>query len=240
MTSEVFGDQADMVELLWGQRARPSRGPKPALSVERIAAAAMAIADTEGLGAISMQRVASDLDFTKMSLYRYVAGKAELMAVMIELAVGDPPDLELVRGGWRPRVEYWAEQMWETWDRHPWLPGATIGDRIMGPKEVGWIEAAVGALAGIGLDGGEQIDTVFVLCGHIRNTQSMATSGTQPWTADRQFSPAMGELLQQYDDRFPALTAAIAGATDSPRDIGREYGLRRILDGVATVIASRS
>src|SRR3954462_8643105 len=65
-----YDEQAGTVELLWGLRERPTRGPKPALSIERIADAAVAVADAEGLAAVSMQRVASELDFTKMSLYR--------------------------------------------------------------------------------------------------------------------------------------------------------------------------
>ncbi|WP_432758609.1 TetR/AcrR family transcriptional regulator [Streptomyces lydicamycinicus] len=87
----VFGDQAGSVELLWGGRERPSRGPKPALSLERITRTAIALADTGGLGAVSMQRVAAELDFTKMSLYRYVPGKSELVALMIDRAMGEPP-----------------------------------------------------------------------------------------------------------------------------------------------------
>ena len=86
------------VELLWGLRAASTRGPKATLNVENIAAAAVEVADTDGIDAVSMQRVAEDLSFTKMSLYRHVAGKADLIAVMIEHAVGTPPDLRSGQG----------------------------------------------------------------------------------------------------------------------------------------------
>ncbi len=65
-------------ELLWGLRAAASRGPKATLTVAKIAAAGVAVADADGIEAVSMQRVAQSLDFTKMSLYRHVSGKAEL------------------------------------------------------------------------------------------------------------------------------------------------------------------
>ena len=71
-------------DYLWGGRSGATRGPKPGLSLEGIAEAAIAIADAEGLAAVSMQRVAADLGFTKMSLYRYLPGKAELVALMVE------------------------------------------------------------------------------------------------------------------------------------------------------------
>jgi AcrR family transcriptional regulator len=234
-------ERAGTVELLWGLRERPTRGPKPALSIERIADAAVAVADAEGMAAVSMQRVASELDFTKMSLYRYVTGKDELVAAMIEAAVGEPPDLSDVPGGWRGRLEEYARRLWATWQRHPWLPGATVGQhRIMGPREVGWSEAAVGALDGTPLRGSERLDAVFLLSGHIRNTHSMSTAGSQPWTADQQLSPAFADLRELYQVRYPALTAAVAAAAADPSmDNGREFGLRRILDGLEIFVAER-
>jgi AcrR family transcriptional regulator len=244
-TTEDVGDERDgITALLWGQKARPTRGPKPALDIDRIARAGVRIADAEGLAAVSMQRVAGELDFTKMALYRYVAGKAELLAVMIDLAVGEPPDLAAVPGGWRPRLEEFARLLAAAWERHPWLPWATMGDRVMGPNEVGWIECAVGTLDGTALTGSERMDAVFVLCGHIRNTQSTATAGTQPWSADKRVAPAMSDVLTGQEGRFPALDRAVAEAVAAAggvaHDNGREFGLRCLLDGLAAVIAARA
>jgi AcrR family transcriptional regulator len=234
------GERAGSVELLWGLRAQPSRGPKPALSVERIARAAIEIADADGFAAISMQRVASHLGFTKMALYRHVADKAELLAVMIETAAGEPPDLESIPGGWRPKLEEWAHRLRASWQRHRWLPAITVGLRVLVPMEVGGTECAVGALAGTGLDGAEQMDAVFLLSGHIRNTQSATMAGTQPWTTERALSPAVTELLHAYGDRFHALIAAAGSAAGASRDNGWRFGLDRILDGLELLIAKRA
>ncbi|MET0234914.1 MAG: TetR/AcrR family transcriptional regulator [Kibdelosporangium sp.] len=241
MDSNVYGDQASVVELLWGLREPPSRGPKPTLSVERIARVAMEIADTDGLAAVSMQRVAGELEFTKMALYRYVSGKSELLAVMIELAVGDPLDLSGFPGGWRPRIEEFARQLSLVWQRHSWLPWATLGDRVMGPRELGWIESAVGCLSDTGLTGTEQMDAVFVLFGHIRNTQSMSAAGTQPWDSGKNITPIMRDLLSGHSDRYPALTAATSSVNGSAsHDNGRAFGLERILDGMEKLISQRA
>ncbi|MEV4893494.1 TetR/AcrR family transcriptional regulator C-terminal domain-containing protein [Nonomuraea sp. NPDC055795] len=200
----------------------------------------MDIADTDGLTALSMQRVATQLGFTKMALYRYVTGKAELTAVMIEEAVGDPPDLSTIPGGWRGKLHQWAHQLWTTWDRHPWLPGATIGERAMGPKEIGWTEVAVAALAETGLSGSEQMDAVLLLSGHVRNTRSTTSAGTQPWTTHRQPSHTLSTLPDHAADRFPALTAAIASANDPTPDRSRQFGLQRLLDGLDVLITQRT
>ena len=103
------------------QPARPATsrmGPKPALTLERIADAAVAIADAEGIDAISMQRVAAEFGYTKMSLYRYVTSKDELVAAMIDRAVEEPPRHDAVTG-WKPQLEAWTRLLAATW-QDPW------------------------------------------------------------------------------------------------------------------------
>ena len=214
------------IELLWGMRAASSRGPKATLTVDKIAAAAVSVADVDGIEAVSMQRVAESLDFTKMSLYRHVSGKADLVAVMVEQAVGDPPDLNRIKGGWRPRLERWARALSTTWEEHPWLPGVTVGDRMMGPKEIGWVEAAVATLDDTRLTPDERMDVVTMISGHIRNTQAREVAGTQPWH-DRSY----GDLLRRSPEQFPALCQLASGRTRTPRQ-ARGFGLRCVLDGV--------
>jgi AcrR family transcriptional regulator len=233
-----------IAELLWRGRDIPTRGPKRTLDLYLIAETAVRIADAEGLAAVSMQRVAGELDVTKMALYRYVTGKSELTAIMVEAAVGPVPDIAAVPGGWRARITEFARQLAVAWQQHPWLPWATIGDRAMGPKEVGWTECAVAAFDGTPLDGAEKLDAAFLIFGHIRNTQSAATAGTQPWSADgagggRRLDAFLREMVPDHAERFPALTAATAGATDGSGDNGRAFGLRCILDGIEALIASR-
>ena len=80
------------LDLLWGTRDRPRRGPRPSLSLDRIVAEAISLADEEGLANLSMQRLAERLGCAKMALYRYVPGKSELVALMVDAALGDPPE----------------------------------------------------------------------------------------------------------------------------------------------------
>ena len=226
--STTTGDDevvASAVALLWGERAAPTRGPKRSLSVEQIADAAVAVADAEGLDAVSMQRVAEGLDVTKMSLYRYVSGKAELVAVMIERAVGEPPDLRRVRG-WRARLERWVRLMSDAWDVHPWLPWATVGPRVIGPREAGWTEAAVAAMQETPLTPQQCTDVVSTVSGLLRNTQSDIVTGSQPW-----HDAGHARLVRQHADRYPALSRVATTRPRTPRQ-ARDFGLRCLLDGV--------
>jgi AcrR family transcriptional regulator len=228
-------DTGQVIELLWGVPSRPTRGPRPSLSIAAIADATVRIADADGLDSVSMQRVADVFGVTKMALYRYVSGKAQLLAVTIEAAVGEPP---VLRGtGWRARIEEWAGLLRENWLRHPWLPQATVGDRVMGPREVAWIECPVAVLAEAGLTGPQQMDAVLLLCAHVRNTLSGTASGTQPWTPGK----GSGSLREQLARRT-ADYASVLAATRSGRsaDNGWRFGLELILDGLDVQVSRAS
>jgi AcrR family transcriptional regulator len=228
-------DTGQVIELLWGEPSRPTRGPRPSLSIAAIADATVRIADADGLESVSMQRVADAFGVTKMALYRYVTGKAQLLAVTIEAAVGEPPQLSGT--GWRARTEEWAGLLRENWLRHPWLPQATIGDRVMGPREVAWIECPVAVLAEAGLSGPQQMDAVLLLCAHVRNTLSGTVSGTQPWTPGK----GSGSLREQLALRT-ADYASVLAATRSGRsaDNGWRFGLELILDGLDVQVSRAS
>ena len=221
---------------LWDLNDQQDRTPRVALTLPGIVRAAIAIADADGIEAVSMQRVATDLGFTKMSLYRHVQGKTELLSIMIDTAVGEPPDLREVPGGWRGKLAQFVRQLAEVWRQHPWIPAVTVGVRAMGPREVGWIESAVAALAGTGLTGDERMAAVFLVFGHVRNTQTTATAGTQPWSGGSE----LAEQIRSRAELFPELGQALSGPAPALADNARQFGLDRILDGLAAIIARRS
>lgn len=233
-------DEPGIVQVLWGPLEPPKRGPKPGLSVEGIARAAVELADAEGLASVSMQRVATGLGVTKMALYRYVPGKSELVALMIETAVGAPPDVE-PSAGWREVLAGWALAVYSRFERHPWLPEVTSGLRVMGPNELGWLDQVVGALAGTGLDGAERMDAAAVLSGHVRNIaqQSLGADGRPRRDTDRRLVEMIGRVLARHADRYPALASALDGG-DAARDDALRFGLDRILDGIALLVAQRA
>jgi AcrR family transcriptional regulator len=121
------GDRVDAATLLWGQRSAPKRGPRPTLTLDGITRTAIGIADAEGLAAVTMQRVAQVVGVTKMALYRYVPGKVELVALMTDAALGEPP--ALTGGGWRERLDEWGRRMFGRFVAHSWTLETTVGAR---------------------------------------------------------------------------------------------------------------
>ncbi|GIF50771.1 TetR family transcriptional regulator [Asanoa ferruginea] len=226
-----------MDKLLWEPSPGPRRGPRPAFTVDDIARAGIAIADADGLAAVTMQRVADQLGVTKMALYRYVPGKAELVALMLDIGLGGPPP----RGdlGWRAALDAWSRALFVEFAAHPWSLEASVGARVMGPNELGWLEEAVAALTGTGLDGSEMLDVAVTLVGHVRSL-AQQTAGSPPGT-EAALDDAIAGLVHGREDRFPALAAAIDDArTSGKQDQALDFGLARILDGVAVLIDQRA
>lgn len=233
----VVEREQDVITLLWGARQFPRRGPRPTLRRESIAEAGIGLADAEGVEAVTMQRVAAALEVTKMALYRYVPGKSALLALMTDVAIGAPEQLSGIRGGWRGRLERWTRAMLERFRAHPWLLLTTNGERAFGPNELGWIEQLVATLEGTGLEGGERLDVAAVLAGHVRSLAAMSVAGEHPEAGMR---TRLTELISRTGVELPALSAAIESATaGGGQDQAFEFGLQRILDGVAVLIERR-
>ncbi len=218
---------AAAVEPLWRPRVSVTRGPKPALRREQIISAVVELADREGLDKVSMQRVAHEFGYSKMAIYRYFADKASLIAATVDSSVGDPPDLSQAGEGWRPRLVLWVNLLSECWRQHPWLPAATTGVRLMGPREAGWSDAALGAFAGTPLSAGERIAAISLLSGHVRHSHASDIQGRQPWRSAEQI-----RFLKSRGEDFSALLSLGA---EPISDDGRisELGLSYILDGLS-------
>ena len=231
-------DQVDPVaSVLWPQDGPRKRGPRPKFTLDEVVGAAIAVADAEGLDAVTMQRVADELGAAKMALYRYVPGKSELTALMLDQALGAPP---ASRGpaAWRPRLLRWGLAMHERMSARPWTLDLTLGRRTPGPYELDWFERGVGALQATPLHGSEALDVLALISNHVRGSVQQAAAGEDPEAA---LADQLGPILAAHADRYPQTAAAFATAGESgQRDDALRFGLERILDGVAALIAERS
>ncbi|TDB80714.1 TetR/AcrR family transcriptional regulator, partial [Micromonospora sp. KC721] len=117
------------------------------LSPARIAAVAVELADTTGLDAFTMRRLATELGVATMSLYRYFPSRDALLVAMTDAVLDDiePPGPEL--GDWRSRLEHEAREEWRLYLRHPWLLPAIATSRP--PVGRGLLATAERILTGI-------------------------------------------------------------------------------------------
>jgi AcrR family transcriptional regulator len=216
------------------------------LTLARIVEAAVGVADAEGLAAVSMSRVAKELHTGAMSLYRYVDSKDELLALMVDAALGEVPPT--AGGDWRERLERWARATAQALREHPWAVNAPIAGPPLAPHAVAWFEDALAALENTGLTEAEKPSVVLMISGYVTNHVTVMTQVEQGFLAGdardaamRSYSATLRRLADR--ERFPALNAVLdAGVFDraDPPDEEFAFGLERILDGVEALIRTRS
>ncbi|MEV5961306.1 TetR/AcrR family transcriptional regulator [Kribbella sp. NPDC051952] len=244
------GDPARSLELLWRRRPQPTRGPKPALTVDQIVEAALRVADTEGLTAMSIRRVAEEVGSGAMTLYRYFPGKGELLDVMLDTVYGELPRRD-VDGDWRARLDEVARENRELYLRHPWMLHVAVSRPPLGPNVMAKYEYELAAIEGIGLTDIEMDDTVALVNGYVHGAVRTAVEARQviqrSGITDKEWWLAHVPHLDQIGDtkKFPLASrvgTAVGNEFDAPYDSDHafEYGLERLLDGVSALVEIRS
>ncbi len=233
--------------LAWGAVPSAQRGPKREFSLAQVLDHAMAIADADGVDAVTMPSVAAALGLTAMSLYRYVSSKDTLLLLLQERGMGSPPDSIGRASGWRAGLEAHAEASADVYRRHPWMLDITIKGIATTPNNLTWMEAGLAALAETSLTRQERVAVVLQVSGHAR-FRALIERGYRERADDAGVSLgavalAESQLLDELvtDERFPELHATLAtGAMSAVVDQGFDkfdFGLARILDGIADYLA---
>lgn len=244
------GDPVRTLELLWRVPAASVRGPKQRSSVDAVVAAAIEIADADGIGALTMRAVATKLGLTPMATYTYVPGKAELVDLMLDAVYREMPRADLTGLPWRDRVTTIAAENRAMLVRHPWVAYLPTTRPPLGPGVAAKYEHELRAFDGLGLDDLELDAAVTYVLGFVTSVARIAIdterAATESAMSDRQWWERAAPLLAQFFDaeRYPlaARVGAVAGqAHDSAysADHAYEFGLVRVLDGLARLIESR-
>ncbi|MFI6457174.1 TetR/AcrR family transcriptional regulator [Streptosporangium amethystogenes] len=221
--------------------------PASGLSMERIVRTAVRIADTEGLDALSMRRVAAELGAGTMSLYRYVSSKDALVELMVEVVFGESSYPNPAPGGWRARLEVAARREWGMYSKHPWvLRVIATPQPPIGPNVLADVEWAMRAMDGLGLDPmtthwvamtvSAQVQGAALLLVNELEAERRTGVTTRQWRASK--APMLLEILES--GQFPMLSRLYAEQEDA-MDIDEwfEFSLRRLLDGLAVLVESR-
>lgn len=252
MTKEP-GDGRDLdasLKLLWGDRTRPQRGRPPTLSLDRIVAAAVEVADelalTEGLDGLSMRCIAQHLGVGTMSLYRYVPGKSELLDLMLDHVVEVPEPDPDDRRGWREILRDEARGHWRLCMEHPWYPFVDQSRPLLGPNSVRGLDRLLGLLRPTGLPDrtlmmmvGAQTDFVDGIArsciNEMRAERRTGVSSEEFWQAQ---APTLIDAMNSGD--FPTMADLSEETFEFGHEELFEFGLERLHDGFESLVRAAS
>jgi AcrR family transcriptional regulator len=242
-------DPARTVRLLWGVPPPTGRrGPRPGLELPAVVDAAVALADAEGLDAVTVRRLAADLGVAPMTLYGYVPGRADLLDLMVDrvqLAMARPA---WGRTSWRTRVRRVAEANRDLLRAHPWVARLPSTRPALGPGLVAKYEHELGAFAGAGLDDLTTDAALTFVLGVVRSLalaeQDAAAARTATGLDERQWWDAAGPVLAQVLDpaayplasRVGTAAGAAQGAAYDP-DRAWSFALERVLVSLDDLVA---
>jgi AcrR family transcriptional regulator len=253
----VFAGQGDArrsMALLWrtagADDRRPGPGPKPALTIDKIIDAAIAVADSDGMAALSMRAVGERLGRTAMSLYTYVPSKSELVDLMHDRALAELPT-DYPQPDWRAAATAWAEDLWQFYLRHPWVLQVSQARPVLGPHEYVSLETVLRILHNSGLTPRMMQRVVGALFHFVRGNaqvvaetrqaaQATGVSDDDWWLAR---SPMISEVAPDFATRFPMITLLEGAGAYDPEDTATPYleqearatfevGLTVLLDGI--------
>jgi AcrR family transcriptional regulator len=221
---------------------KPSRGPKPAYSKEKIAALAIRIADAEGLEAASIRRIAAELGSGAASLYRYVANKQDLFDLMADSVLGEDRMPRSSRN-WRTDLHKAACLYRAMYLRHPWMLTVSGFRMLNGTNLLRWYEFTLFAIDGHGLEIDEMLvlsNTLFAYArGHaaseIGEREASARSGMSRVDWMIQHADSVDSIVES--ERFPYFNRIVKDAATPHREAmeerGFQDGLECLLDGFA-------
>lgn len=247
MSTATETPKPNLLELLWRAGPETGRGPRKGLTVDEVVAAAIALADAEGLEAVTMRRLAQSLGKAPMTLYTYVPGKTELVALMLDslfqgmelAAVADRP--------WRERLTAVAHENYALYRAHSWAAAASPSRPPLGPGQCAKYEHELRTLEGLGLSDVEMDDALAYLLAFVRTAEQDAAQSEAEREAsamsDQEWWETNGPLLAKVLDteRFPTAVRvgqAAGEAHDAAYDAEHAFafGLARTLDGLAAII----
>ncbi|KFU79846.1 regulatory protein, tetR family [Amycolatopsis lurida] len=240
MTDE--GDAPATLMRLWRRAERPTRGRPSVLDIDSVVAAAVDLADREGVANVTLASVAKDLGVTKMSLYRHIGSKAELLELMADFAIGDPPRVEST-GQWRAELTRLAEANRDVLMKHPWLVELPLTGPPAGPHAVAWMDAILRTLRDTGLDWGTKGGILVLVGGYVRLACAQAIQlaegrkgrGLSQAQAEQAYGKGLAALIDP--ERFPDAAGFLAsGLGDSGQNSDFDFGLGVVLDGIAALV----
>ncbi len=215
-----------------------SREPRVALSSERIAATALGIADAEGLAALSMRRLATELSTGTAQIYRYVASKDEVLAlvvdqIMSEVGSNARASSSQRQRGWRSEIAHGVTALRRTLASHPKVVPLLAGNVPIGPHALASRERMFSHLLGFGFPPQLVVRTYLTLMHYVIGFVLLEVGES----ADPERSVALTNYYRGLSvDDYPTIVDLAALVTEPGVDEKFTFGLELLLDGLSPLL----
>lgn len=226
--------------IIWMRPEVSGRGRTPTHSRDQIAKAAVAVADAEGIEAVSMRRIAREVGAGTMTLYRYVRNKDELYALMVDAVLG-PDEPRGTRAEWQRMLRDFGCAVRQLVFDHPWWPALQAGVPAPSPKMVRGMESIFAALDGSGLQIDEMLEAMTIVMSFAMGTaqdelaeaRAIFRSGLDRSQWQRRQGPYLMSMIESGE--YPYLRRIVVDATTPHKDPDQvfERSLDRIIAGIA-------
>jgi AcrR family transcriptional regulator len=219
--------------------ARAGRGRdagRPQIAPDQIVEAALRILDAEGLDALTVRHLASELGTGVMTLYWYIASKDELLALVIDRVFGEvetPP----AGGSWLDRGRAMATSMRATLKRHPACIGPATVRPTVGPNALRLMDTALGIFRDAGFSDEDAADAYFTVSNFVTGFSAFQAASTLGPT---ERAAILDYLAKLPPGRYPNIVALGPRVFSASLDERFRFGLDSLLEGLAARIASRS
>lgn len=234
------------LELLWHGWQAPAKGPRPRLTLDQIVDQAVAVADADGLDALSMRRIARELDVGTMSLYRYVPTKDVLLDLMLDRVSEPPPaQADVVGTSWRAVLETAAREGRALYLRHPWLIQVNWTRPIIGPSSARSLEVVIAGLVDLPLSDQEKIMVISLLDGYVigsvRQEMLYEAAADETGLSEAEFWSIQLPYLEHAmaSGAYPSLATMDEDTFDAGWDETFDLGVRLFLDGLEREVERR-
>lgn len=243
------GDPIRTLQLLWSGAQAPKRGPRPKVALGDIVAAAIAIADAEGLEAVSTRRVAEAVGISPMSFYTHVPGKAELLDLMVDAVTSPLPETpEFNPAQWRNNVSLIANGYRDFYLAHPWVFDLSTHRPVLGPNTMRAYNMALSAFDNLGLDEVEMDQSLTFVANYVHGAvrdaarsrmvkQLTGMSDDEWWYRVEPFLETLDFSAYPVAQRVGPIVGELYGVGDPDRAFA--FGLERILDGLERLIEAK-
>jgi AcrR family transcriptional regulator len=218
----VYSESVPDAQPIWTRPHRGTRGPAPGHTRDEIVAAAIAIADADGIAAVSMRALATKLDTAAGALYRYLSSRDDLLDLMTDHAVGELRPYPEPHGDWLDQLTALAHAQLGLHRRHPWLADVIQRPTAIGPQSLAWFDRCLAAMRTRDAAAATKFEAIAVMTGLVVLFSRNATgTGTNPFAA---LDPAS----------HPDLAAALAepGPARQPQGDLFDRALRGVLRGL--------